>query len=79
MSAEIQKNGGDDKSKTVERNPSNILPGIDFKLRSNTGCYVDPHVNLSGHHASFSSRRVLHLEALQPIGGPRRLPPLCRR
>lgn len=25
---ETQKNGGDDKSKNVERNPSNILPGI---------------------------------------------------
>lgn len=24
---ETQRNGGDDKSKNVERNPSNILPG----------------------------------------------------
>ncbi|XP_038149899.1 protein C12orf4 homolog [Cyprinodon tularosa] len=41
---EIQKNGGDDKSKTVERNPSNILPG-EF--------YISRHSNLSEVHVVF--------------------------
>uniref|UniRef100_A0A1A8GTS5 Chromosome 12 open reading frame 4 n=1 Tax=Nothobranchius korthausae TaxID=1143690 RepID=A0A1A8GTS5_9TELE len=41
---EIQKNGGDDKSKSVERNPSNILPG-EF--------YVSRHSNLSEVHVVF--------------------------
>ncbi|XP_037539317.1 protein C12orf4 homolog isoform X1 [Nematolebias whitei] len=40
----IQKNGGDDKSKTVERNPSNILPG-EF--------YISRHSNLSEVHVVF--------------------------
>ncbi|XP_047204511.1 protein C12orf4 homolog isoform X1 [Girardinichthys multiradiatus] len=42
--SEIQKNGGDDKSKTVERNPSNILPG-EF--------YISRHSNLSEVHVVF--------------------------
>lgn len=33
---EIHKNGGDDKSKTVERNPSNIVPGNDFVFNVNS-------------------------------------------
>ncbi|XP_004569192.1 ferry endosomal RAB5 effector complex subunit 3 isoform X2 [Maylandia zebra] len=41
---ETQKNGGDDKSKNVERNPSNILPG-EF--------YITRHSNLSEVHAVF--------------------------
>ncbi|XP_007577713.1 ferry endosomal RAB5 effector complex subunit 3 [Poecilia formosa] len=42
--AENQKNGGDDKSKTAERNPSNILPG-EF--------YISRHSNLSEVHVVF--------------------------
>ncbi|KAM4734557.1 ferry endosomal RAB5 effector complex subunit 3 [Anableps anableps] len=42
--SEIQRNGGDDKSKTVERNPSNILPG-EF--------YISRHSNLSEVHVVF--------------------------
>ncbi|XP_077371710.1 ferry endosomal RAB5 effector complex subunit 3 isoform X3 [Festucalex cinctus] len=41
---EIPKNGNDDKSKNVERNPSNILPG-EF--------YVSRHSNLSEVHVVF--------------------------
>ncbi|CAK6969221.1 protein C12orf4 homolog [Scomber scombrus] len=41
---EIPRNGGDDKSKNVERNPSNILPG-EF--------YISRHSNLSEVHAVF--------------------------
>ncbi|XP_072241484.1 ferry endosomal RAB5 effector complex subunit 3 [Leuresthes tenuis] len=41
---ESRKNGVDDKSKTVERNPSNILPG-EF--------YISRHSNLSEVHAVF--------------------------
>ncbi|KAM6937350.1 ferry endosomal RAB5 effector complex subunit 3 [Xenentodon cancila] len=41
---EVQKNGGDDKSKCVERNPSNILPG-EF--------YITRHSNLSEVHVVF--------------------------
>ncbi|XP_027885978.1 ferry endosomal RAB5 effector complex subunit 3 isoform X1 [Xiphophorus couchianus] len=42
--AENQKNGGDDKSKAAERNPSNILPG-EF--------YISRHSNLSEVHVVF--------------------------
>ncbi|XP_013889630.1 ferry endosomal RAB5 effector complex subunit 3 isoform X3 [Austrofundulus limnaeus] len=42
--SEIHRNGGDDKSKTVERNPSNILPG-EF--------YISRHSNLSEVHVVF--------------------------
>ncbi|XP_043979786.1 protein C12orf4 homolog [Gambusia affinis] len=42
--AENQKNGGEDKSKTAERNPSNILPG-EF--------YISRHSNLSEVHVVF--------------------------
>ncbi|KAM7396361.1 hypothetical protein PAMP_019406 [Pampus punctatissimus] len=41
---EIPKNGGDDKNKNVERNPSNILPG-EF--------YISRHSNLSEVHVVF--------------------------
>ncbi|KAM9854323.1 ferry endosomal RAB5 effector complex subunit 3 [Aulostomus maculatus] len=41
---EIPRNGGDDKSKNVERNPSNILPG-EF--------YISRHSNLSEVHVVF--------------------------
>uniref|UniRef100_A0A3P8X324 FERRY endosomal RAB5 effector complex subunit 3 n=1 Tax=Cynoglossus semilaevis TaxID=244447 RepID=A0A3P8X324_CYNSE len=41
---EIPKNGGDEKNKNVERNPSNILPG-EF--------YISRHSNLSEVHAVF--------------------------
>ncbi|KAM9754002.1 ferry endosomal RAB5 effector complex subunit 3 [Menidia menidia] len=41
---ENRKNGGDDKSKTVERNPSNIVPG-EF--------YISRHSNLSEVHVVF--------------------------
>ncbi|XP_030587516.1 ferry endosomal RAB5 effector complex subunit 3 [Archocentrus centrarchus] len=41
---ETQRNGGDDKSKNVERNPSNILPG-EF--------YITRHSNLSEVHVVF--------------------------
>ncbi|XP_061577295.1 protein C12orf4 homolog [Cololabis saira] len=41
---EVQRNGGDDKSKSVERNPSNILPG-EF--------YITRHSNLSEVHVVF--------------------------
>ncbi|XP_056272537.1 protein C12orf4 homolog isoform X2 [Pseudoliparis swirei] len=41
---DIPRNGGDDKSKNVERNPSNILPG-EF--------YVSRHSNLSEVHVVF--------------------------
>ncbi|KAF6738018.1 C12orf4-like protein [Oryzias melastigma] len=41
---EVQRNGGDEKSKTVERNSSNILPG-EF--------YVTRHSNLSEAHVVF--------------------------
>uniref|UniRef100_A0A3P8RKM3 FERRY endosomal RAB5 effector complex subunit 3 n=1 Tax=Amphiprion percula TaxID=161767 RepID=A0A3P8RKM3_AMPPE len=41
---EIPRNGGDDKSKNVERNPSNILPG-EF--------YISRHSNLSEVHVIF--------------------------
>ncbi|XP_029008972.1 protein C12orf4 homolog [Betta splendens] len=41
---EISRNGGDDKSKNVERNPSNILPG-EF--------YISRHSNLSEVHVVF--------------------------
>ncbi|KAM8860753.1 ferry endosomal RAB5 effector complex subunit 3 isoform 1-T3 [Synchiropus picturatus] len=41
---DIPKNGGDDKSKNVERNPSNILPG-EF--------YISRHSNLSEAHVVF--------------------------
>ncbi|XP_031159706.2 protein C12orf4 homolog isoform X1 [Sander lucioperca] len=42
--SEIPRNGGDDKSKNVERNPSNILPG-EF--------YISRHSNLSEVHVVF--------------------------
>uniref|UniRef100_A0A3Q2P870 FERRY endosomal RAB5 effector complex subunit 3 n=1 Tax=Fundulus heteroclitus TaxID=8078 RepID=A0A3Q2P870_FUNHE len=42
--SETAKNGGDDKSKTVERNPSNLLPG-EF--------YISRHSNLSEVHVVF--------------------------
>ncbi|XP_062418742.1 protein C12orf4 homolog isoform X3 [Pungitius pungitius] len=41
---EVARNGGDDKSKNVERNPSNILPG-EF--------YISRHSNLSEVHVVF--------------------------
>ncbi|XP_040018979.2 FERRY endosomal RAB5 effector complex subunit 3 isoform X1 [Gasterosteus aculeatus] len=41
---ETLRNGGDDKSKNLERNPSNILPG-EF--------YISRHSNLSEVHAVF--------------------------
>ncbi|KAM9815914.1 protein C12orf4 homolog [Syngnathus typhle] len=41
---ELPRNGSDDKSKTIERNPSNILPG-EF--------YVSRHSNLSEVHVVF--------------------------
>ncbi|XP_034443253.1 protein C12orf4 homolog isoform X1 [Hippoglossus hippoglossus] len=41
---EILRNGGDDKSKNVERNPANILPG-EF--------YISRHSNLSEVHSVF--------------------------
>ncbi|XP_074488039.1 ferry endosomal RAB5 effector complex subunit 3 [Sebastes fasciatus] len=41
---EILRNGGDDKSKNLERNPSNILPG-EF--------YISRHSNLSEVHVVF--------------------------
>ncbi|XP_045892568.1 protein C12orf4 homolog [Micropterus dolomieu] len=41
---EIPRNGGDDKSKNVERNPSSILPG-EF--------YISRHSNLSEVHVVF--------------------------
>ncbi|XP_041650603.1 protein C12orf4 homolog [Cheilinus undulatus] len=41
---EVPRNGGDDKSKNVERNPSNILPG-EF--------YISRHSNLSECHVVF--------------------------
>ncbi|XP_029993135.1 ferry endosomal RAB5 effector complex subunit 3 [Sphaeramia orbicularis] len=41
---EIPRNGGEDKSKNVERNPSNILPG-EF--------YISRHSNLSEVHVVF--------------------------
>lgn len=41
---DIQRNGGDDKSKNIERNPSNILPG-EF--------YISRHSNLSEVHVVF--------------------------
>ncbi|XP_029290332.1 ferry endosomal RAB5 effector complex subunit 3 isoform X3 [Cottoperca gobio] len=41
---EIPRNGGDDKNKNVERNPSNILPG-EF--------YISRHSNLSEVHVVF--------------------------
>ncbi|KAM8891334.1 ferry endosomal RAB5 effector complex subunit 3 isoform 1-T1 [Spinachia spinachia] len=41
---EIPRNGGDDKSKNLERNPSNILPG-EF--------YISRHSNLSEVHVVF--------------------------
>lgn len=41
---ELLRNGGDDKSKNVERNPSNILPG-EF--------YISRHSNLSEVHVVF--------------------------
>uniref|UniRef100_A0A7N8XCT6 CL004 protein n=1 Tax=Mastacembelus armatus TaxID=205130 RepID=A0A7N8XCT6_9TELE len=41
---DIPRNGGDDKSKNVERNPSNILPG-EF--------YISRHSNLSEVHVVF--------------------------
>ncbi|XP_034733959.1 protein C12orf4 homolog [Etheostoma cragini] len=41
---EIPRNGGDDRSKNVERNPSNILPG-EF--------YISRHSNLSEVHVVF--------------------------
>lgn len=31
------------------------------------------------NHSVFSFRWVLHLQTLQPVGGPRRLPPVCGR
>ncbi|XP_071771039.1 ferry endosomal RAB5 effector complex subunit 3 [Centroberyx gerrardi] len=41
---EVLRNGGDDKNKNVERNPSNILPG-EF--------YISRHSNLSEVHVVF--------------------------
>ncbi|RVE72349.1 hypothetical protein OJAV_G00061070 [Oryzias javanicus] len=41
---EVQRNGGDEKNKTVERNSSNILPG-EF--------YITRHSNLSEAHVVF--------------------------
>ncbi|XP_062246342.1 protein C12orf4 homolog isoform X2 [Platichthys flesus] len=41
---EIQRNGGDDKNKNIERNPANILPG-EF--------YISRHSNLSEVHSVF--------------------------
>lgn len=80
---DISKNGGDDKSKNMERNPSNILPG---QVQSNC---LDPASRCDSSWRSLAplslsppiraTRRVLHLAALQPVRGARRLPPVRGR
>lgn len=76
MFTEIQKNGGDDKSKGVERNPSNILPG--------KACYCTTiqtkHTWLFLMHSlsfNFFLRRVLYHTALQPVRGSCCLSSVC--
>lgn len=98
---EIPRNGGDDKSKNVERNPSSILPGKFFYFlhwllvrltehkTTDQSHIIQQHTSsaclfLSVSHTYkyraccvSSTRWVLHLAALQPVRGPRCLPPVC--
>lgn len=71
---DIPKNGGDDKNKNVERNPSNILPG---NGQINRIC--NRYVAFLPLSHSVPTRWVLHLAALQPVRSPRCLPPVCGR
>lgn len=82
---EIQRNGGDEKSKNMERNPSNILPGDAFRdiflhvkrERRVIIFILTPHSTdtcFKPVSRDSSSRWVLHLPALQPVRSPRCLP-----